>query len=119
MWGGAAGGAGAFPTQFQTQPVGHGSAPFVDFPLQRSTNVLIIPSGRVTPAENTTTSVERVPTPRALLNINLSYPPRNELGPLGESPQSDIEDKYSMHMYTDFDHGRFTENYFEYEKTLY
>ena len=109
-------GQGPFLLSFRLNQWGHGLAPFVDFQLQRSTNILTSPSGRVTPAENTTTSVKRVPTPRALLNNNLSYLPRNELGPSGESPQSDIEDKYSMHMYTDFDHDRFTENYFEYEQ---
>ena len=67
------------------------------------------------PAANQITSDATVHTPRVQFSNNLTYHARNDPGPLGDSPEFDIEDEYLFSLVNDFDHDRFTKDYFEYE----
>ena len=97
--------------------MGPGLVPFVDIQSQESTNEASSLLVRATPTEKQITSVETARTPGVHQHHNNpSYRPRNEAAPSGESPDFDIEDEYSLFKNNEFNHDRFTENYFEYEQ---
>ena len=102
-------------SSFSSRQSGHGLVPFVATHSQESTREASSLSARALPVERQTTFVEtvRIPEPHQH-SSNPSQLPRSEAVTTGESPDFDIEDEYSL--YTDFDHDRFTENYFEYEQ---
>ena len=102
-------------SSFSSRQSGHGLVPFVATHSQESTREASSLSVRALPVERQTTSVEtvRIPEPHQH-SSNSSQLPRSEAVTTGESPDFDIEDEYSL--YTDFDHDRFTENYFEYKQ---
>ena len=98
--------------------LGRDLVPFVDIQSQESTREASTLSVPVLPVERQTTSVETSHTPGVQHQSHNSprYPPKSEAAPTGKSPDFDIEDEYSLLQFTEFDHDRFTENYFEYEQ---
>ena len=103
-----------FSHGFSHNHLGLGLVPFVDTQTQQI-NAVSSASDPALPAANQITSDATVHTPRVQFSNNLTYYARNEPGPLGDSPEFDIEDEYLFSLVNDFDHDRFTEDYFEYE----
>ena len=103
-----------FSNGFSHNHLGFGLVPFVDTQTQQI-NAVSSASDPTLPAANPITSDATVHTPRVQFSNNLMYHARNEPGPLVDSPEFDIEDEYLFSLVNDFDHDRFTEDYFEYE----
>ena len=104
-----------FSHGFSQNHLGLGLVLFLDTQTQQI-NAVSSASDPALPAANQITSDATVHTPRVQFSNNLTYLARKEPGPLGDSPEFDIEDEYLESVVNNFDHDRFTEDYFEYEQ---
>lgn len=98
------------------KPLGFGSVPFLHIWSQHQISKVSSASNLVLHAANPITSIVCVHTPSVQPSNNLTYPTSNEPCPVGDSQEFDIEDEYSLNICNDFDHDKFTEDYFEFEQ---